>query len=26
VPSSWGAEEARRVVALILACPESQLG
>lgn len=25
-PSSWGADEARRVVALILACPEAQLG
>ena len=24
--SSWGAEEARRTVALILACPEAQLG
>ena len=25
-PSSWNAEEARRAVALILACPEAQLG
>lgn len=25
-PPAWGPEEARRVVALILACPEAQLG